>query len=547
MDQRPWLRHYDYWVPPHMTYPARPLTEILDTTTIEIPDARATAFLGAELTFKEIKRRSDRFAAALEHLGITRGARVGIMLPNCPQYMIAAFAILRLGAIVVNINPTYTAREVIQVATDAALRVVLTLDRLAPMWAEVRDRTPVEQIIVTSLAEYSAEQAAPPIGDGTLTLTGLITDAPERPASPVAIASDDVAVLQYTGGTTGTPKAAMLTHGNLFANVIQNETWLYRHRLRGEARYLIVIPYFHIYAFTVGMLCATWVGGTQIIVPKYDVEQVLSAIKTYQPTFFPAVPTIFISLLAHPRMPESGLELVRTFNTGGAPCPVDVIAEFERRTGRMLKEGYGLSETSPVTHSTPQLAIRKPGSIGLPLPDTDIKIVDVETGTRVLPIGESGELCIAGPQVMKGYWNRPEETAQALRVDDRGRVWFHTGDIGRLDEDGFTTIVQRKKDLIIVDGFNVYPSDVEGVLYTHPAVKMAAVIGVPHTYHGEAVKACVVLREGQHATEAELQAHCAASLAEYKRPHRIEFRESLPQSAVGKILYRVLRDEVGAP
>jgi long-chain acyl-CoA synthetase len=547
MDQRPWLRHYDYWVPPHMTYPARPLTEILDTTTIEIPDARATAFLGAELTFKEIKRRSDRFAAALEHLGITRGDRVGIMLPNCPQYMIAAFAILRLGAIVVNINPTYTAREVVQVAIDAGLRAVLTLDRLAPMWAEVRDRTPVEQIIVTSLAEYSAEQAAPPIGDGTLTLTGLITDAPERPASPVAIASDDVAVLQYTGGTTGTPKAAMLTHGNLFANVIQNETWLYRHRLRGEARYLIVIPYFHIYAFTVGMLCATWVGGTQIIVPKYDVEQVLSAIKTYQPTFFPAVPTIFISLLAHPRMPESGLELVRTFNTGGAPCPVDVIAEFERRTGRMLKEGYGLSETSPVTHSTPQLAIRKPGSIGLPLPDTDIKIVDVETGTRVLPIGESGELCIAGPQVMKGYWNRPEETAQALRADDRGRVWFHTGDIGRLDEDGFTTIVQRKKDLIIVDGFNVYPSDVEGVLYTHPAVKMAAVIGVPHTYHGEAVKACVVLHEGQQATEAELQAHCAASLAEYKRPHRIEFRESLPQSAVGKILYRVLRDEVGAP
>ena len=547
MDQRPWLRHYDYWVPPHMTYPARPLTEILDTTTIEIPDARATAFLGAELTFKEIKRRSDRFAAALEHLGITRGDRIGIMLPNCPQYMIAAFAILRLGAIVVNINPTYTAREVVQVAIDAGLRAVLTLDRLAPMWAEVRDRTPIEPIIVTSLAEYSAEQAAPPSCDGTLTLTGLITDAPERPASPVAIAPDDVAVLQYTGGTTGTPKAAMLTHGNLFANVIQNETWLYRHRLRGEARYLIVIPYFHIYAFTVGMLCATWIGGTQIIVPKYDVDQVLSAIKTYRPTFFPAVPTIFISLLAHPRMPESGLDLVRTFNTGGAPCPVDVIAEFERRTGRMLKEGYGLSETSPVTHSTPQLAIRKPGSIGLPLPDTDIKIVDVETGTRVLPIGESGELCIAGPQVMKGYWNRPEETAQALRADDRGRVWFHTGDIGRLDEDGFTTIVQRKKDLIIVDGFNVYPSDVEGVLYTHPAVKMAAVIGVPHTYHGEAVKACVVLHEGQQATEAELQAHCAASLAEYKRPHRIEFRASLPQSAVGKILYRVLRDEVGAP
>jgi long-chain acyl-CoA synthetase len=547
MEQRPWLRHYDYWVPPHMTYPARPLTDILDTTVIEIPDARATVFLGAELTFREIKLRSDRFAAALDQLGIVRGDRAGIMLPNCPQYMIAAFAILRLGAIVVNVNPTYTAREVVQVASDSGLRAVLTLDRLAPIWADVRDRTPVEYLIVTSLAEYSAEQAPPPSCDGALTFSSLISNARAGSVPPVPIASDDVAVLQYTGGTTGTPKAAMLTHGNLFANVIQNEAWLYRNRVRGEARYLIVIPYFHIYAFTVGMLCATWVGGAQIIVPKYDVDQVLSAIATYRPTLFPAVPTIFISLLAHPRMPESGLDLVKTFNTGGAPCPVDVIAEFERRTGRILKEGYGLSETSPVTHSTPQLAVRKPGSIGLPLPDTDIRIVDVETGTRVLPAGETGELCISGPQVMKGYWKRPEETAQVLRADESGRIWFHTGDIARVDEDGFTTIVQRKKDLIIVDGFNVYPSDVEGVLYMHPAVKMAAVIGVPHSYHGEAVKACVVLREGMHATEAELQAHCAASLAEYKRPHRIEFRESLPQSAVGKILYRVLRDEVAAP
>jgi long-chain acyl-CoA synthetase len=546
MDQRPWLRHYDYWVPPHMTYPARPLTDILDTTVVDLPDARATVFLGAELTFSEIKRRSDRFAAALDQLGIGRGDRVGIMLPNCPQYVIASFAILRLGAIVVNVNPTYTAREVVQVATDSGMRAVLTLDRLAPIWAEVRDGTAVEHVIVTSLAEYSAEQAPPPTCDGALALTSLIAQASGRDVPRVGIAPDDVAVLQYTGGTTGTPKAAMLTHRNLFANVIQNEAWLYRNRVRGDARYLIVIPYFHIYAFTVGMLCATWVGATQIIVPKYDVDQVLSAIATHRPTFFPAVPTIFISLLAHPRMPESGLDLVRTFNTGGAPCPVDVIAEFERRTGRMLKEGYGLSETSPVTHSTPQLSVRKPGSIGLPLPDTDIRIVDVETGTRVLPPGETGELCIAGPQVMKGYWNRPDETAYALRTDDAGRVWFHTGDIARLDDDGFTTIVQRKKDLIIVDGFNVYPSDVEGVLYTHAAVKMAAVIGIPHPYHGEAVKACVVLREGMHASEAELQAHCAASLAEYKRPDRIEFRDSLPQSAVGKILYRLLRDEVGA-
>ena len=540
---RPWLRHYDYWVPARMTYPGRPLSDILDATVIEIPDSPATVFLGAELTFRDIKTRADAFATALTRLGIGHGDRVGIMLPNCPQYMIAAFAILRLGAIVVNVNPTYTAREVLEVAGDSGMRVVLTLDRLAPIWAEVRSRTAVEHVIVTTLAEYSAEQASPPRCDGALTFTEMIADTGEGERPRVSISSSDVAVLQYTGGTTGAPKAAMLTHGNLFANVIQNEAWLYRNRVRGDARYLMVIPYFHIYAFTVGMLCATWVGARQVIIPKYDVEQVLAAIQKYQPTFFPAVPTIFISLLAHPRVREFGLDRVRTFNTGGAPCPVEVIAEFERRTGRPLKEGYGLSETSPVTHSTPQLAIRKPGSIGLPLPDTDIKVVDVETGTHVLPAGECGELCIAGPQVMKGYWNRPDETAHALRVDEAGRVWFHTGDVARIDEDGFTTIVQRKKDLIIVDGFNVYPSDVESVLYTHPAVRMAAVIGVPHPYHGEAVKACVVLREGMRATDIELQAHCARDLAEYKRPQQIEFRDSLPTSAVGKILYRVLRDE----
>jgi len=314
--------------------------------------------------------------------------------------------------------------------------------------------------------------------------------------------------------------------------------------VRGEARYLLVIPYFHVYAFTVGMMCGTWIGAMQILIPQYDVEQVLTAIRDYRPTYFPAVPTIFVSLLSHPRVKEYGLHLVRICNSGGAPCPVEVIEEFERRVGRPLNEGYGLSETSPVTHSTPQLARRKPGTIGLPLPDTDIKVVDLETGSEELPLGEAGELCISGPQVMKGYWHRSDETSQALRRDADGRVWFHTGDVARIDEDGFTTIVQRKKDMIIVDGFNVYPSEVEGVLYQHPAVRLAAVIGVPHPYHGEVVKACLVLRAGVSVSTAEIEAHCAANLAEYKRPRHIECRDGLPMSAVGKILYRVLRDEI---
>jgi long-chain acyl-CoA synthetase len=544
---RPWLRHYDYWVPPSLTYPQRPLCEILDTSAIDVADRPATAFLGAELTFREIKSRSDAFARALVELGVTKGDRVGIMLPNCPQYIVAAFAILRLGAVVVNVNPTYTAREVLSLATDSGMSAIVTLDALAPLVLEIRTKTRLAHVVVTSLAEYSAAQSAPPRVAGALSLTDLIAEAREKGmgAAPprVAVAPDDLAVLQYTGGTTGAPKGAMLTHRNIFANVVQSETVHYRSYVRGEGRYLIVIPYFHIYAFTVGMMQGTWVGALQILIPKYDVEQVLTAIRTYRPTYFPAVPTIFVSLLAHPKVLEFGLEQVRHFNSGGAPCPVDVIEEFERRIGRTLNEGYGLSETSPVTHSTPQLAPRKPGTIGLPLPDTDIRVVDVETGTRELPAGEAGELCIAGPQVMKGYWNRPDETAQALQMGDDGRVWFHTGDIARIDEDGYTSIVQRKKDLIIVDGFNVYPSEVEAVLYAHPAIRLAAVIGVPHKYHGEVVKACVVLREGESASPADLQAHCAAGLAEYKRPRHIEIRQTLPTSAVGKVLYRVLRDE----
>jgi long-chain acyl-CoA synthetase len=338
----------------------------------------------------------------------------------------------------------------------------------------------------------------------------------------------------------------MLTHGNIFANVVQTEAFMYRNRTRGEARYLLVIPYFHIYAFTVGMMKGIWVGALQILLPRYDVEQVLTALREFRPTYFPAVPTVFVSLLNHPKARQYGLDKVRTFNTGGAPCPLEVIEQWERSFGRTLNEGYGLSETSPVTHTTPQLATRKPGTIGIPICDTDIKVVDLETGDNELPIGEVGELCISGPQVMKGYWQKPDETARALRRGSDGRIWFHTGDVARIDEDGYTSIVQRKKDMIIVDGFNVYPSEVETVLYMHPAIRLAAVVGVPDAYHGEIVKACVVVKEGSSVTEAELVAHCKTGLAPYKIPRQVELRDNLPMSAVGKILYRVLREEIAA-
>ena len=553
---RPWLRHYDYWVRSQLSYPGRPLADILALSAIERPDRPATQFLGAQLTFLDLKRRSDALAASLARLGIVKGDRVGVMLPNCPQYIIAAFAVLRLGAVVVNINPSYTAREFLTVAADSGARIVITLDALAPLVQSVRNQTAIEEVIVTSLAEYSAEAAPATRVTGTLSFTDLVTsrttvvlqhDLRQYDLPRIHIDPGDLAVLQYTGGTTGTPKGAMLTHANIWANVVQTENWTNpTYVIGGNERYLVVIPYFHIYAFSVCMMVGLRIGALQIIHPKYDPEQVLASIRDFHPTYFPAVPTVFVSLLNHPKVSEYGLAHVRAFNSGGAPCPVDVMDEFERRIGRPLNEGYGLSETSPVTHSTPQLAFRKMGTIGLPFPDTDMKIVDVETGMREVPIGETGELCICGPQVMKGYWNKPEESADVLRTGADGRTWFHTGDIARVDEDGYTSIVQRKKDLIIVDGFNVYPSEVESVLYAHPAVRLAAVIGIPDPYHGEIVKACIAFKPGLSATADELIACCRESLTEYKVPRQVEIREMLPMSAVGKILYRVLRDEHAA-
>jgi long-chain acyl-CoA synthetase len=545
--QRPWLAHYDYWVPERLTYPERPLWEILDTTSTEIPDRPATHFLGATLTFAELKVRSDWFAVALGRLGVVKGDRVGIMLPNCPQYVIAAFAVLRHGAVIVNINPTYTAREVAAVAHDSGLRVIVTLDTLAPLVEMVRREAVIDHVIVTGLAEYAAAAAVPPRVDGTLAFAELATGTGRPPVTRAPFAPDDLAVLQYTGGTTGTPKGAMLTHRGIFANVVQTEAFTYRALVRGTARYLLMIPYFHIYGFTVGMMKGVWVGALQVQIPKFEVDAVLAAFREHNPTYVPAVPTIYVALLSHPRALESGLDRVSLFTSGGAPCPPEVLEQFERTFGRRILEGFGLSEASPVTHSTPQLGLQKVGCVGLPMPDTDIMVVDLQDDTRELPPGEPGELCICGPQLMAGYWRQPEESAKVLRTHADGRVWLHTGDIAVIDEDGCTRIVQRKKDMIIVDGFNVYPSEVEAVLYQHPDVHLAAVIGVADAYHGEIVRASVVLKPGATATADDLIEHCRRDLAPFKVPRQIELRASMPMSAVGKILYRVLREEAAQP
>ncbi len=541
---RPWLDHYDYWVPHHTNYPCRPLYEILRRASAEGRDLVALSFLGADVTFGELKDHADRFATALAACGIVKGDRIGVMLPNCPQYVISVFGVLRLGATVVNINPAYTPPEVEHLVRDSGIRMLITLDRLAAAAAPLRSVTNLEAIIITAMSEFSPEQAPPAAAPGAVRFADLLTEGATVDLPRVVIDPDeDVAVLQYTGGTTGVPKAAMLTHRNIFANTVQTALWHHRSIQRGHERFLLVIPYFHIYGLTVGMMLGIWQGARQIQIPKYDVEMVLAALRDYQPTYFPAVPTIFVSLLNHPRLREFNLDRVCTFNSGSAPIAMEVIENFERTINVPLNQGYGLSEASPVTHSTPHLAKRKPASIGLPMPDTDMKIVDLETGTRELPIGEEGELCVSGPQVMKGYWKRPDETALTLRTDDDGVVWLHTGDIARIDDDGYTYIVQRKKDMIIVDGYNVYPSEVEGALHSHPAVMEAAAIGMPHGYHGEVVKAFVVFKPGMSATADDLAAHCTGRLAEYKRPRSIEIRDSLPKSTVGKVLYTKLRAE----
>jgi long-chain acyl-CoA synthetase len=537
--RKPWLSSYDFWVPENFNYSQTSLYQILALASSLQGDKRATAFLGAELTYYEIKQQADKLAASLSQLGIQKGDRVGIMLPNCPQYIISIFAILRLGAIVVNINPIYTPREVELVAQDSGMIALIAFDSVAPIVLGVKANSKIDNVIITSLLDYSAKpESAPPIPDGALSFVELIKIAGDAKPPVVSIdAKKDIAVLQYTGGTTGVPKGAMITHFNAFANVLQMHMWGREFYKAGEGRVLLVIPFYHIYGLTCGILLGTWQASLLILIPKYDVTMVLEAIQKYEPTYFPAVPTLFISLLNHPDAKKFGLDRVKRFNSGSAPLPVEVIEQFEHMSGAMVYEGYGLTEASPTTHSTPTLAKRKIGSIGLPIPGVECKIVDLETGEQDVPVGEDGELCIRGPQVMKGYWNKPEETALALRDG-----WLYTGDIARMDEDGFFYIVQRKKDMIIVSGFNVYPGEVEDVLFGHPAVMEAAVIGVPDDYRGESVKAFVVLKSEAQATTDDLLAYCRERLAKYKIPASIEITEGLPKSNVGKILRRVLRD-----
>lgn len=543
-----WLKHYSKDIPPSLDYPNIPIVDFLEDTAKTFPETLATIFMGAKLTYRELNEQVNQFACGLSSLGIKKGDRVALFFPNCPQSIIALFAALKLGATVVQNNPLYVERELKYQINDSGAETMITLDleMMYPKVKKIQEETGLKNVIVSSLKEYlsfplsllyplAKRKDIAKVAPNAIQFQDLLKKGDTLPS--VEISPDDVALLQYTGGTTGVSKGVMLTHRNLVANAMQCKSWFPGVEI-GKERLLAVLPFFHSFGMTVSMNFPIYVAATMILVPRFDTKEILSLIQKHKPTLFPGVPTMYVAINNHPDVSKYDLSSVKFCISGAAPLPLEVLQQFEKITGGTLREGYGLTESSPVTHCNPLEGRVKEGSIGIPFPDTECKIVDVDTGTKVLGLDEIGELCIQGPQIMKGYWNMPEETKLALREG-----WLYTGDIAKVDEDGYFYIVDRKKDMIIASGYNIYPRDIEEVLYEYPKVKEAAVAGIPDEYRGETVKAYVVLKDGVTATEEEIIAFCKENMAKYKVPKKIAFRDELPKTIVGKILRRELVEE----
>ncbi len=540
--ERPWFDYYDYWVPQHINYPHQSVYRFIELAAVRNPDRTALIFYDFELNYREMKARIEQLAAAMAELGIGKGDRIGLMMPNCPQYVLAFFAAQRLGAVSVGMNPQYVPREIAFMANDAGLKVLFTLDSLMPNVQATRQETPLQYVIHTNIQTYTgvktASQGETSEAAGLYAFEQLMERGSQAPMPPFPQINpkEDVAALQYTGGTTGTPKGAMLTHYNLVANTLQSIAWGKEFENDEVYRVLCAIPIFHSYGMTSVMLRCAAGRLSVILLPRFNIDEMLDAVEKHKPTHFPGVPALFAALLQHPKVQAGAMRDIKFFGSGSAPLPQEIRFRFAALTDGLFGEGYGLSEASPVTHGNPTFNTSKPGSVGLPLPDTDCKIVQLDDPTQEVAPGEAGELLIRGPQIMKGYWNKPEETANALRDG-----WLHTGDVARMDEQGYFYIVERKKDVIIVGGLNVYPAEVEEALYRHPAVLEAAAVGAPHEIKGETVKAFVVLRPGQTVTTEEIIEHCRGEVARYKLPTIVEFIDALPRSAVGKVLRSKLR------
>ncbi|XJZ29118.1 AMP-binding protein [Bacillota bacterium Lsc_1132] len=550
---KPWLDLYPEEIPATLQYTSAPVQQYLVDAAENFPDKIAIQFMGKELSYKKVYEKALIFASYLQELGISKGDRVAIMLPNTPQSVISYFGALLAGGVVVQTNPLYMERELAYQMKDSGAKAIVTLDILYPRVLKIMPQTDLQHIIVTAIKEYlpfpknllypfiQKKQYGLVVNITHEGNTHLLKEILKKPKGRLYVHTfdfeEDLALLQYTGGTTGFPKGVMLTHKNLVSNASMCNAWLYKCK-PGKETVLGILPFFHVYGMTTVMILSVMQAQKMVLLPKFDVETTLKTIQKQRPTLFPGAPTIYIGILNHPDLNKYDLSSIDSCISGSASLPVEVQQKFEEVTGGKLVEGYGLTESSPVTHANflwdrPRIK----GSIGVPWPDTDAAILSLETGER-LPANEIGEIAVKGPQVMKGYWNRPEETAQTLR-----NGWLLTGDLGYMDAQGYFYVVDRKKDMIIAGGYNIYPREIEEVLYEHPDIQEVVAAGIPDPYRGETVKAYIVIKDGAQVTEEELNQYARKHLAAYKVPRIYEFRKELPKTAVGKILRRALVEE----
>jgi len=546
--ERHWHKSYTPGVPKELDFEKITLPEVLTRTAERFPDCTALVFLGKKISYRELESLVNRFAAALAEIGVKPDDKVAMLLPNMPQTVIADYAAMRIGAVAVMNNPLCTERELLHQLKDSDAKVLVTVDLLYHRAMELKAKTAIESVIFCHISDYLPFPSNKLLPWLSKTLHWKIR--PEKGVheflpllgrrldTPVANAArwEEVAAILYTGGTTGVSKGAMLTHANLSCNVQQLRAWAPDVK-DGRESVLAVFPFFHAAGWTGVQNLSILAGWTDILVPKPEPDVILEIMGKWKPTILPGVPTIYTGLLAHRKFRGKNFSSLRGFIAGAAPLPVELIKRLKARKDAPVINVYGLTEISPMGTATPWGGEEKPGTVGVPLPGTDLRIVDLDTGTRELPAGEAGEICFRGPQVMKGYYKRPEETAAAIKDG-----WFYTGDIGFLDADGYLTIVDRKKDMIIASGFNIYPQEVDEVLLAHPKVLEACTIGVPDEYRGETVKAYVVLKPGEEADAEEIIAHCRETLAPYKVPKIVEFIGELPKSAVGKVLRREVKE-----
>jgi long-chain acyl-CoA synthetase len=542
-----WHKSYAKGVPHSVQYEPITMPEALKQSARMFPNITALAFLGARIHYRQLDDLVNRMANALIDLGVKPGDKVAMLMPNMPQLVIATYGAWRAGAVVVMNNPLYTDKELEYQFNNSESSVLVTLDLLAPRMIALRPKTPIRKIIIAHLRDHLSfpkKQLLPivakdkhreiPPQPNVHEWMDLLKKYPSS-EPPISVDFEGLACLQYTGGTTGVSKGVMLSHANLSVNVQQCKAWFPGFE-EGSVALLGVLPFFHVFGLTCCMNLSIWRGWTDVLIPRPEPLAILEAIQKYGISFFAAVPTMYVGILNHPKAGQFDLTSLKGCFSGAAPLPVEVIREFEAKTGSQICEGYGLSESSPVATINPYRGLTKAGSIGVPMPNTDIKIVDLADGGKEMPLGDVGELVIKGPQVMSGYYKMPEETAMTLKDG-----WLYTGDIGRMDEEGYITIVDRKKDMIIAGGYNIYPREIDEVLFEHPKIMEACAIGIPDPYRGETVKAFVVLKPGGKLTEAEIIEYCQQKLAKFKTPKFVEFLDALPKSGVGKILRKELR------